>query len=87
MYKLLCQGKHPWYVKGDSHDQAKQKLSDLDKGLLQFEFPSQYFSPLARDFFLKLCACSSAERYDADRALQHPWITRDEKQSIPMTKN
>lgn len=34
MYKLLCQGKHPWYTKEDTNQSAKEKLSKLDRGLI-----------------------------------------------------
>jgi hypothetical protein len=30
---------------------------------------------LAKDFFTKLCSYPASERYDAQKALHHPWIT------------
>ena len=63
-------------------------MNDIDRGLVKIQFDEGLqISPLAKDFFYKLCANASAERYDADRALQHPWITRDANQQIPMTQN
>jgi hypothetical protein len=64
-----------------------KKLQAVERGEVVFEFPEKSFTPLAKDFFEKLCSYPSSIRYDADRALQHPWITRDTKQEIPMTVN
>jgi hypothetical protein len=40
---------------------------------------------LARNLFLKLCKFESIFRYEAYKALDHPWITRSTKSQIPMT--
>lgn len=40
---------------------------------------------LARNLFLKLCKYESIFRYQAYKALNHPWITRSTKSQIPMT--
>lgn len=45
---------------------------------LTFNFPDT-FTPLAKDFFLNLCSYPPTMRYDSITALQHPWITRNEK--------
>jgi len=45
----------------------------------------QYVTPLAKDLICKLCRISQIERYDAKRALQHPWITRRLDEKIPLT--
>ncbi len=47
---------------------------------------SSKFSPLAKDFFLKLCNSSPIERYTSEKALKHPWITRQFDAPIPMTQ-
>jgi hypothetical protein len=33
-----------------------------------------------------LCKLSSLQRYDAKRALKHPWITRNFQEKIPLTR-
>ena len=40
---------------------------------------------LAFDLFSKLCAPHSTDRYTAERALKHPWITRQLKSAVPLT--
>ena len=78
MYQLLCNGNHPWYTKGEKNqDKTLKKLQAVERGEVVFDLPEKSFTPLAKDFFLKLCSYPSSLRYDADRALQHPWITRD----------
>ena len=33
-----------------------------------------------------MCKLSSLQRYDAKRALKHPWITRNFQEKIPLTR-
>jgi hypothetical protein len=40
----------------------------------------------AKDFICRLCKLSSLQRYDAKRALKHPWITRNLHEKIPLTR-
>ena len=44
-------------------------------------------SPMARDIFTKLCNPMPIERYTAEQALRHPWITRDFSAPIPQTES
>ena len=44
-----------------------------------------YVSTLAKDLIFKLCQISQTERYDAKRALLHPWLTRRFNDKIPLT--
>ena len=85
LYTLLV-GFHPLYVTGgtlaDNTYSLKQKVATIKPE--QWEYP-EYMSRLARDFIIKLCHKSQVERYDAKRALQHPWITRNFDDKIPMT--
>lgn len=60
-------------------------MNKIDQTPLKWHFPDN-FSPLAKDFFLKLCSYPPNERYDAQTALLHPWLTRNEKGAIPLTK-
>lgn len=64
-----------------------KQLQAIERGEVKWEFPPNKFSTLAQDFFLKLCSYPSSIRYDAERALMHPWITRDLNQEIPLTVN
>ena len=61
-----------------------EKLENFDKQPVDsVKFPKN-FSALAQDFFTKLCVFPTASRYEAQTALLHPWITREEAK-IPMT--
>ena len=42
-------------------------------------------SEVAKHFFKKLTAYQSSERYTANQALNHPWITRDFFSIPPLT--
>lgn len=68
---MLIEGKHPLYEPGT--DNEKTFLNKLKSPKWVF---SQRFTPLAKDFFLKLCNQSPIERYTSDKALKHPWVTR-----------
>lgn len=83
MYQLLEMGKHPFYEKGEKDFGAK--LMNIETKPIKWKFGSK-FSELAKDFFLKLCAYPYTIRYDANEALQHPWITRNADDKIPLTQ-
>lgn len=46
---------------------------------------NRHLSPLALDFFYRLVNLQPSERYSADMALQHPWITRNFDSHLPLT--
>eukprot|EP00347_Sterkiella_histriomuscorum_P020069 403339217 len=95
LYQLLNKGEHPLYQYGMNREQFMTKI----KGISSFEninFPLQTFKvnfpfdhicfSLAKDLFCKLCTISPSQRYDAKKALQHPWITGDINSQIPLTQ-
>eukprot|EP00347_Sterkiella_histriomuscorum_P022362 403330751 len=95
MYQLLNKGEHPLYQYGMNREQFMTKI----KGISNFEnikFPLQisryiyqsiiFAFSLAKDLFCKLCTVSPSQRYDAKKALQHPWITGDINSQIPLTQ-
>jgi hypothetical protein len=65
---LLAQGKHPHYTKGELADTYIAKMMNIENEPLKYEFPTN-FSPLATDFFLKLCSNPPSKRYSANIAL------------------
>ncbi len=73
----MLTGQHPLYINGpmfgDTMQSLKLKVAAIEPEL--WYFPA-YVSPLAKDFISKLCRISQIERYDAKRALIHPWLTR-----------
>ena len=85
MYQLLTCGKHPYYTKGEGAQSFIKKMREIEHKPLQWKFPDN-FTPLAKDFFLKLCSYPPNNRYDAQTALQHPWLTRNSRDEIPLTK-
>lgn len=92
---LLSNNKHPLYDFEDTQEVYLEKLSNP-----QYEFPetfSKYFffakfffifvkfiGRYARDLFIRLTISDPSERYQAEEALQHPWITR-KKNVIPQS--
>lgn len=60
----------------------KQKVACIEPD--KWPYPD-YVSSLAKNLIIKLCHISQVERYDAKRALHHPWITRKLDDKIPLT--
>ena len=81
LYILCSGGMHPFYKKGTSQKDYTDKILQ-QKCLCKF---SPEMPLLARNLFLKLCKYESIFRYQAYKALNHPWITRSTKSQIPMT--
>jgi len=78
MLFMAITGKHPLLSQGDTVAEYTQKLQNP-----MWEFSSD-FNPLARQLFLHMTNMQPLERYTADQALRHPWITREETE-IPKT--
>ena len=85
LYWMLI-GHHPLYIQGptfpDSSQTLKMKVASI--GPQDWNYPC-YVSPLAKDLICKLCQISQTERYDAKRAMIHPWVTRRFMDKIPLT--
>ena len=83
MYMLLAKGEHPLYKADDS---IKRFVQKLNHGFI--DFPSTLnVSAMAKNLFQKLVQKDPAERYSADKALSHPWITGNFKDQVPLTTN
>ena len=81
LYILCSGGMHPFYTKGTPQKEYIEKIIQ-QKCLCKF---SNEMPLLARNLFLKLCKFEPIFRYEAYKALNHPWITRCAKSQIPMT--
>lgn len=85
LYTMLV-GYHPLYINGgmlsDNTQSLKHKVAAIDPA--KWHYPS-YISKLAKNLIVKLCKISQIERYDAKRALHHPWITRRLDDDVPLT--
>lgn len=83
MYMFFAHGEHPLFKPEDTIKQFSQKLN---KKII--EFPSEIeISSLAKNLFSKLTQHDPAERYTADKALGHPWITGNLNDQVPLTTN
>lgn len=80
LHMLLTGGTHPLFTSQDDPDSYKAKLARMK----QLEFP-EHLSGLARNLFMKLTKFNIAQRYSAQDALKHPWITRKNKTNIPLS--
>lgn len=76
---IIITGKHPLSTASDTISSYFAKLTDIE-----WKFPNQ-FSEMAQDLFRRLTRSDPLERYSADQALRHPWITRQTSVSPPMT--
>ena len=79
MYILESGGSHPLL---DKPKTRKKYIEDI-KSKKQFFFPKN-FPIIARNLFLKMCKYEPCFRYDVNKSLNHPWITRENK-NIPLT--
>ena len=75
---ILLTNTHPLNFKRDDLQSYIQNLQNIE-----WKFPEN-FPPLARDLFLRCTRINALERYSANLALRHPWITRT-RCKIPMT--
>ena len=79
MYILESGGCHPLL----EIPKKKSKYIEDIKSKKQFYFPKN-FPLIARNLFLKMCKYEPCFRYDINKSLEHPWITR-ENHNIPLT--
>lgn len=80
LYILESGGMHPIYLPSMDKDlYIKETKKKID-----WKFP-QTFSNLARNLFLKLCKVEPFYRYQTNKSLKHPWITRETDSKIPLT--
>lgn len=80
LYILESGGSHPIFRK----DMKKDKFIKEVKAKKQWTF-SNSFPYIARNLFMKLCKHEPFFRYQTNKALHHPWITRKVNDSIPLT--
>ena len=81
MFMLLNNGKHPFYVKGESIKDFNKKIQNC-----KIHFYNK-ISPMAQHLLFKLLEPNPSWRYNAAQALKHPWITRNKNDEVPLTFN
>lgn len=83
MYQLLSGGSHPLGVTNqETIPTFKAKLKKLKESEL-FEH-AQFMSKIAKKLLARLVQVDRTLRYTAQDALQHPWITRQKQNRIPL---
>ena len=81
LFMLLNNGKHPFYLKGDLRKELAHKIK---KGVFKFY---NNVSFMANNLIRKLLEINPDWRYTAEKAMRHPWITRNKNDEIPKTFN
>ena len=81
LFMLLNNGKHPFYLKGDSRKELAKKIR---KGSFKFYNKVSF---MANNLIRKLLEINPDWRYTAEKAMRHPWITRNKNDEIPKTFN
>ena len=82
LYMLLNNGKNPFYIKGDSREEVIKKISSKK---VEYDDINNPISQIGKDFINKLLMKNSSSRYTARPALNHPWLTMQKFEKIPMT--
>ena len=80
LYILESGGKHPLFIPDTDKDVF---IHDI-KAKTEWNFPN-FFPFVARNLFMKLCKHEAFFRYQTNKALKHPWITRNPRNDIPLT--
>ena len=79
---LLNKGKNPFYKKGDSTNIVIQNINNHE---IEFDSENCPISAIGRHLIYKLLDKNPSYRYSARLALNHPWITLNKFDKIPMT--
>mmetsp|Transcript_34096 Transcript_34096/g.30861 ORF Transcript_34096/g.30861 Transcript_34096/m.30861 type:complete len:157 (+) Transcript_34096:599-1069(+) len=78
---ILLEGKHPCYKKDETREQFITKIQNPE-----WEFGEKFCSQ-AKDLYLHMMDVVSYERYTAESACNHPWITRNFSKAAPLSLN
>ena len=82
LYMMLNYGKNPFYNSGDSREAIIEKITLKNVEYDDINYP---ISEMGKHFINKLLKKKSSSRYTARPALNHPWITMQKFEKIPMT--
>ncbi len=81
LFMLLNNNKHPFYIKGID---KKVYCEKIKKGNFTYFNNLSY---MAKNLISKLLEPNPSWRYTSDKAIRHPWITRNKNDPIPKTFN
>ena len=82
LYMMLNKGKNPFYTLGESRETVIKRIT-YEK--LTFDIKENPMSKMAQLYIKKLLEKNHSYRYTARPALNHPWITLNKYDKIPMT--
>lgn len=85
LYMLLMKGKNPFYNKGDSRETI---IKNIRNNNVIFSFDNDnlnQISKMGKDLINKLLKKNPLYRYTIRSALEHPWITLNKFDKIPLT--
>jgi serine/threonine protein kinase len=82
LYMMLNKGKNPFYNIGESKETVIKRIKHEK---LKFNIKENPMSKMAQQFIKKLLEKNHSYRYTARPALNHPWITLNKYDKIPMT--
>lgn len=77
---LMVTGEHPYMREGDDESSFIQRIASQELA------PVAPLEGIVSSLFQHLCSRSLSERYQASQAIRHPWITRNEADSVPHTQ-
>ena len=81
LYMLLNKGKNPFYNKGEAQEITIKNISN-NNIIYSSDFP---VSHMGKHLINKLLKKNPSHRYTIRSALDHPWITMNKFDKIPMT--
>ncbi|CAI2361104.1 unnamed protein product [Moneuplotes crassus] len=89
MYELLTKGGHP-FLGIDFYNKLDMNVEEFRKHVISLytsdtiDLDSSLFSPMAYKMLKNLLNVNPNLRYSSQRALKHPWITRDLQAKVPL---
>ena len=85
LYMLLMKGKNPFYNKGDSRETIIKNIRNNNVIFSCDNDNLNQISKMGKDLINKLLKKNPLYRYTIRSALEHPWITMNEFDKIPLT--
>ena len=82
LYMLLNNGKNPFYTQGENNEEIIYRIT---KGKLIFDDYNFPLCKMCKNFLNKLLKKNPSYRYTIRPALEHPWVTLNKFDKIPMT--
>ena len=85
LYMLLMKGKNPFYNKGDSRETIIKNIRNNNVIFSCDNDNLNQISKMGKDLINKLLKKNPLYRYTIRSALEHPWITMNKFDKIPLT--